>query len=71
MDFDKNMPIENLSYSQKQGRLFEERLSQILSPENKLYKIRALVNWSELEEKALAHVEIHKRGRNKKSHRVW
>lgn len=70
MDLDKNMPIENISQSQDQGRLFEEDLSKKLNPKNKLYRLCDLINWSELEKRALGHVEIKQFGRNRKSHRV-
>ncbi len=62
------MPIENISPSQNQGRLFEEKLSKKLSAKNKLYILRDLINWSELEEKALSHVDIKQFGRNRKDH---
>ena len=52
------MPIKNISFSQKQERLFDEKLSIKLNPKNKLYKLRELVNWSELEAKALPKIEI-------------
>jgi IS5 family transposase len=64
------MPIENITFSQKQERLFDERLSIKLNPKNKLYKLRDLVNWSELEAIALPNIEIKQFGRNKKDHRV-
>ena len=64
------MPIENISFSQKQERLFGEKLSIQLNRKNKLYKLRDLVNWSELEAKALPEIEIKQFGRNKKDHRV-
>ena len=64
------MPIENITFSQKQERLFDERLSIKLNPKNKLYKLRDLVNWSELEARALPNIEIKQFGRNKKDHRV-
>ncbi len=71
MDFkQKYMPIENISFSQKQERLFGEKLSIQLNRKNKLYKLRDLVHWSELEALALAKVEIKQFGRNKKDHRV-
>lgn len=69
MDF-KIMPIENITFSQNQERLFDERLSIKLNPKNKLYKLRDLVNWSELEARALPNIEIKQFGRNKKDHRV-
>ena len=64
------MPIENITPSQKQGRLFEDRLFKRLNPKNKLYILRDLINWSDLEEKALSHIEIKQFGRNRKDHRV-
>ncbi|WP_322776196.1 transposase, partial [Candidatus Megaera venefica] len=64
------MPIENITFLQKQERLFEEKLSTKLNPKNKLYKLRDLVNWSELEARALPNIEIKQFGRNKKDHRV-
>ena len=64
------MPIENITFPQKQERLFDERLSIKLNPKNKLYKLRDLVNWSELEARALPNIEIKQFGRNKKDHRV-
>jgi len=64
------MPIENITFFQKQERLFDERLSIKLNPKNKLYKLRDLVNWSELEARALPNIEIKQFGRNKKDHRV-
>ena len=48
------MPRENISFSQKQERLFGKKLSIQLNRKNKLYKLRDLVNWSELEALALA-----------------
>jgi hypothetical protein len=64
------MPISKLKDSQKQGRIFEERLKNILNPKNKLYKLRELINWEELEEKALNHINIKELGRDRKPHRV-
>ena len=69
MDF-KIMPIDNITFSQKQERLFEEKLSIKLNPTNKLYKLRDLVNWSELESRAVPNIEIKQFGRNKKDHRL-
>ena len=34
------MPIENITFSQKQGILLEDRLSTKLNPKNKLYKLK-------------------------------
>ena len=64
------MPIENITSSQNQGRLFDEKLSKKLRPENKLYILRDLINWPDLEEKALSHVEIKQFGRKRKDHLV-
>lgn len=64
------MPIENITISQKQGRLLEDRLSTKLNPKNKLYKLRDIVNWSDLEELALPSIQVKQFGRNKKDHRV-
>ena len=64
------MPIENITPSQNQGRIFEERLSKKLNPRNKLYILRELINWSELEKKALSHVDVKQFGRSRKDHRV-
>ena len=64
------MPIKNISFSQKQERLFGEKLSIQLNRKNKLYQLRDLVNWPELEAKALLKIEIKQFGRNKKDHRV-
>ena len=64
------MPIENITFSQKQGRLLEDRLSTKLNPKNKLYKLKEMVNWSDLETRALSDIQIKRFGRNKKDHRV-
>ena len=69
MDF-KIMPIENITFSQKQERLFEDRLSTKLNPKNKLYKLKDMVNWSDLETRALPDIQIKQFGRHKKDHRV-
>lgn len=64
------MPIDNLASSQNQGRLFEDLLSRKLNPKNKLYQLRSLIDWDNLEKEALANVDIKQFGRNRKSHRV-
>ena len=64
------MPIENITFSQKQGILLEDRLSTKLNPKNKLYKLKEMVNWSDLEARALSDIQIKQFGRNKKDHRV-
>ena len=68
--FESKMPIENLNASQNQGRFFEQILSKKLNPKHKLYQLRDLINWSDLETKTLGHVDIKKFGRDRKSHRV-
>lgn len=40
------MPIENIEKSQRQGQLFGYKLTEELNPNNKLYKLRSLINWS-------------------------
>ena len=69
MDF-KIMPIDNITFSQKQERLFEEKLSTKLNPKNKLYKLKDMVNWADLEARALPDIQIRQFGRNKKDHRL-
>jgi len=69
MDF-KITPIDNITFSQKQERLFEEKLSTKLNPKNKLYKLKDMVNWADLEARALPDIQIRQFGRNKKDHRV-
>ena len=64
------MPIDNITFSQKQERLFEEKLSTKLNPKNKLYKLKDMVNWADLEARALPDIQIRQFGRNKKDHRV-
>jgi hypothetical protein len=63
------MPIENIKIEEKQERLFEEKLIKILNPNNKLCKLRELINWEELEERVLGKVDIKELGRNRKSQR--
>ncbi len=38
------MPIENIIKSQKQGKLFGYKLKEELNSNNKLYKLRELMN---------------------------
>lgn len=64
------MPKENIIESQRQALLFEERLSETLNPKNKLYKLRELINWLELEAKALKNVAVNRLGRSRKDGRV-
>ncbi|WP_342271447.1 IS5 family transposase [Candidatus Tisiphia endosymbiont of Parasteatoda lunata] len=64
------MPIENIIKSQKQGKLFGYKLKEELNSNNKLYKLRELINWSGLEEWLSKNVSIKRFGRNRKCHRV-
>jgi transposase, IS5 family len=64
------MPIETIAPKEKQGRLFYDALSRSLDPNNKLYKLRELIDWEGLETKALGAIEIKQYGRNKKCSRV-
>ncbi|WP_342270896.1 hypothetical protein [Candidatus Tisiphia endosymbiont of Parasteatoda lunata] len=47
------MPIENIIKSQKQGKLFGYKLKEELNSNNKLYKLRELVNHSALQVQSL------------------
>ena len=64
------MPIESITKSQKQGKLFGYKLAEELNSDNKLYKLRELINWATLEECLSKNVNISKFGRNRKCHRV-
>ncbi|WP_425362791.1 IS5 family transposase [Candidatus Tisiphia endosymbiont of Hybos culiciformis] len=64
------MPIEDIIKSQKQGQLFGYKLTEELNPNNKLYKLRSLINWTVLEEWLLTNVNIKKFGRNRRCHRL-
>ena len=64
------MPIENITKSQKQGKLFSYKLKEELNQNNKLYKLRELINWASLEEWLSKNVSIKTYGRNRKCHRV-
>jgi hypothetical protein len=64
------MPIETITPKEKQGRLFYDAISRSLDPNNKLYKLRELIDWEGLEAKALGAIEIKQYGRNKKCSRV-
>jgi len=64
------MPIEEITLAQKQAMLFFEDLNRKLNPKNKLYKLRGLINWSELEENVSPLVNVSELGRTRKSLRV-
>jgi len=42
VDFEKIMPIEDITFSQKQEKLFGEKLSTKLNSKNKLYKLTVM-----------------------------
>jgi len=64
------MPMENITNSQRQSRIFVKNLSEELNKKNKIFQLRGLINWEELEKAALAHLKVRQLGRNQKSHRV-
>lgn len=64
------MPIENIENKQKQSRLFQDTLSKELNPQNKLYKLRQLINWPELENEIQKLIIVNKQGRTRTSIRV-
>ena len=64
------MPAEKIELKQKQGRLFHQKLSIELNPKHKLYKLRELINWSELESGVSQIVNVKRYGRAKKDLRV-
>ena len=64
------MPIDNINFSEKQGRLFQDKLSEELNSKHKLYKLRELINWPDLESGILEIVNVERYGRNKKSLRL-
>ncbi|WP_342272061.1 hypothetical protein [Candidatus Tisiphia endosymbiont of Parasteatoda lunata] len=47
------MPIENITKLQRQGQLFGYKLTEELNHNNKLYKLRSLVNHSALQVQSL------------------
>lgn len=64
------MPVEKIELKERQGRLFHQKLSIELSPKHKLYKLRELISWAELESGVSQIVNIARYGRSKKSLRV-
>ncbi len=64
------MPIENITKSQNQGKLFGYKLSEELDRKNKLYQLQELINWSDLESKLSTKIKISKFGRTKKCPRI-
>ena len=64
------MPIHNIELSQKQGSLFFDKLSNELNPKHKLYKLKELINWSDLENQVTKLVSVEQLGRERKSLRV-
>lgn len=64
------MPINNITKSQRQDKLFGYKLSEELNKKNKLYKLRELINWEDLEKATFKYVKISQFGRNRKCHRT-
>ena len=64
------MPIQNIELLQNQGRLFLDKLSKELNPKHKLYKLKELINWSDLEAQIVKLVNVEQLGRERKSLRV-
>jgi len=64
------MPIENLDESNHQSCLFQDRLSKELSPKHKLYKLRDVINWEDLEGALSDLILVKERGRERRSLRV-
>lgn len=64
------MPAEKIEFEERQGRLFHQKLSVELSRKHKLYKLRELINWGELECEVGKIVKVARYGRAKKSLRV-
>jgi transposase, IS5 family len=69
MDLEK-MPMENITNSQRQGQIFGYRLSEELNKKNKVFQLRGLIKWEEVEKAALGHIKVYESGRNRKSHRI-
>lgn len=64
------MPMSKVADAQKQARMFFENLTRKLNSKNKLYKLRSLINWSDLEKEISHLTPVAKFGREKKSLRV-
>lgn len=64
------MPMDKVAEAQKQARMFFENLTRKLNPKNKLYKLRSLINWDDLEKETSHLTPVAKFGREKKSLRV-
>ncbi|MEI7669922.1 MAG: IS5 family transposase [Pseudomonadota bacterium] len=62
--------MDQIELAQKQARLFFDDLTRKLNPKNKLYKLRELINWSELEEDVSKLVNVSEFGRTRKSIRL-
>jgi IS5 family transposase len=62
--------MDPVTDAQKQARMFFEYLPRKLNPQNKLYKLRPLINWEGLEREIAPFVPTSKLGRDKKSTRV-
>jgi len=60
------MPIKDLRQSQSQSRLFGYKLSEELNCKNKLYKLREVINWENLEDYVLSIREVRRCGQKKR-----
>lgn len=64
------MGISNFTQVQKQGRIFMFPLSQELDKKHKLYQLKGLINWDELERLVTEQLKVNHLGRDKRSPRV-
>ena len=64
------LAIEKIGEKERQTRLFQDKLSIELNSNHKLYKLRDLINWTELESAIEEIVNVKRYGRAKKSLRV-
>ena len=64
------MAVKDIRKTQSQTRLFSYNLSEELNPNNRLYKLRGLLDWQTLEDYVLTNMEISCYGRDRHSVRV-
>ena len=64
------MPIEEITKTERQSRLMQDKMSNELNPKNKIYRLRAAINWQRLETRVKGLVEVSDLGRNRKDIRV-
>ena len=63
-------PTSNILLTQKQGRIFQDKLSNELNSKNKLYKMKDVIDWKSLEKNILNIIDIKRLGRNKTEVRI-